>query len=221
MKTKKNGAVLRLLVGSLILIGLTADPALAHADDAGVATTEVVPIDSVSVVPAATSPAPTAAPTPPAQIVVTPQPSQTGIERLSDQLLAVLLPVFVTFIGGLALLLLNKLKKKFGLDVSDKTTEQWAALARSAAQRGAEWARKKAKEELAGKKVPGPEVLDVAVNWATEMAVWQGLPELARSKLEGLIEAELFKLRQEDESRRASMNKSQDPYAIVEAAAKV
>ena len=136
----------------------------------------------------------------PAATGIATSPAQTGLESFSAQVMAILVPVFVTFIGALATLLLNKAKAKLHLDVSDKTAEQWQNLAKAAALRGAEWARKKAKELTDGKKVPGPDVLDVAVLWATDMAVAQGLPELARNKLEGLIESELFKLRHDDES---------------------
>jgi len=209
MKTKKNGAVSRLLLGSLVLIGLMAGPSPAMADDAGVAITEVQPA-TVAVAPAAApAVAPVAVPVvaaPQPTVVVAPAPKQTGLEALRDQLLAILIPTFVLFVGALATAALSKFKKKLGLDVSEKVAVQWQALAQSAALRGAEWARKKTKELTDGKKVPGPEVLDVAVNWATDMAVHQGLPELARGKLEGLIEAELFKLRQ---AERASPN---DPF---------
>jgi len=183
--TKKTAAVSRLLGSLLVLCCLAGAPAPAVADDGGVAAVTE---------PAA--PAPIAVTTPPATVAPTPA-AKTGLQNLSDQLLAVLIPVFATFIAGLVGLLLNKAKQKLHLDVSDKTTEQWKSLARQAALRGAEWARKKAKELTDDKKVPGPEVLDVAVNWATDMAVSQGLPELARGRLEGLIEAELFKLRVE------------------------
>lgn len=206
MKTKKTGAVSRLLLGSLVLIGLMAAPTSAIADDAGVAVIETQPA-TVAVAPAADpAPTPAAAPTPapaPAAtptVVVAPAPKQTGLEALRDQLLAILIPTFVLFVGALATAALAKFKKKLGLDVSEKVAEQWQSLAQSAALRGAEWARKKAKELTDGKKVPGPEVLDVAVNWATDMAVHQGLPALARAKLEGLIEAELFKLRADSDA---------------------
>lgn len=197
MKTKKTGAVSRLLLGSLVLIGLMAAPAPAIADDAGIAVIETQPAPPASTPAAAPAAAVTDA-TPPGStptIVVAPAPKQTGLEALRDQLLAILIPTFVLFVGALATAALAKFKKKLGLDVSEKVADQWRALAQNAALRGAEWARKKAKEMTDGKKVPGPEVLDVAVNWATDMAVHQGLPVLARAKLEGLIEAELFKLR--------------------------
>jgi hypothetical protein len=205
MKTKKTGAVSRLLLGSLILIGLMAGLPPAIADDAGVTITEVQPTittvaPAAAVAPAAVT-APSASPTPSAgpTVVVAPAPMKTGLEALRDQLLAILIPTFVLFVGALATAALSKFKKKLGLDVSEKVAVQWQMLAQSAALRGAEWARKKTKEMTDGKKVPGPEVLDVAVNWATDMAVHQGLPELARAKLEGLIEAELFKLRREED----------------------
>lgn len=221
MKTKTTGAVSRLLLGSLILLGLMAGPAPAIADDAGVAITEVQPstvavapapvVEPIALAPAAT-PAPAAGPT----VVVAPAPAQTGLEALRDQLLAILIPTFVLFIGALATAALSKVKKKLGLDVSEKVADQWRSLAQSAAMRGAEWARKKAKAATDGKKVPGPEVLDVAVNWATDMAVHQGLPELARAKLEGLIEAELFKLRQQDEFSKGGLMKDMATVGLID-----
>jgi hypothetical protein len=204
------------LLGSLFLISLMGQPAAA-ADAGQPDVTEVQPATTPAVEPAPapdSSPASTMtvttlAPTQPT-LTVTPQPSpQTGLEAFRDQVLAILLPIFVLFIGALATAALAKAKKKLGLEVSEKTTDQWGALARSAALRGAEWARKKAKELTDGKKVPGPEVLDVAVNWATDMAVHQGLPELARAKLEGLIEAELFQLRREEAPPPT------DPYSVA------
>lgn len=186
---KMTAAVSRLLGSLLFLFCLAGAPAVSAADDAGVAAV------SAPSAPAATAPVVVA----PVVIepAVAPPHAQSGLQNLSDELMAVLVPLFVALITGLAGLLLNKVQKKLHLDVSDKTAEQWKVLARQAALRGAEWARKKAKEMTDDKKVPGPDVLDVAVNWATDMAVSQGLPELARTRLEGLIEAELFKLRSE------------------------
>lgn len=138
------------------------------------------------------------------------KPAPTAIEEFTSQLMNILIPVFVTFIGSLATWLLMKLQKKFKLQLSDQTQKQWADLARSAALRGAEWARKKSKDLTEGKKLPGGEVMDVAAKWAIQMAEHQKLPELAREKLEGLIEAELFKLRREQAVETAG-----DPNAKV------
>lgn len=121
----------------------------------------------------------------------------TALEDFHTQVMAILVPVFVTLIGGLATWIGLLIKKKFHLAVSDQTMEQWNALARAAALRGAEWARAKSKEFVEGKKLPGGEVMDVAAKWAIQMAAQQGLPALGAEKLTGLIESELFKLRLE------------------------
>jgi hypothetical protein len=132
----------------------------------------------------------------------------TALDRLSNELLNVLIPVFVLFIGGLATWLLAKVQKKLGIEVGDKAADAWARLAKKGALRGAEWARKKAKDLTDGKKVPGPDVLETAANWAIDMGVAFKLPEIGREKLEGLIEAELFALRREELAPKAD-----DPYA--------
>lgn len=124
----------------------------------------------------------------------------TALDRLSTEVLNVLIPVFVAFIGGLATWVLVKVQKKLGIEVGDKASDAWAGLARRAALRGAEWARKKAKELTDGEKIPGPDVLETAANWAIDMGVAFKLPEIGRKKLEGLIEAELFQLRKEEEA---------------------
>ena len=124
-------------------------------------------------------------------------PQPTALEEFHAQVMNILIPVFVTLIGSLATWLLLKIKAKLHLDVSDKTMTQWTDLARAAALRGGEWARQKSKGLVEGKKLPGGEVMDVAAKWAIQMAEHQKLPEMAREKLEGLIESELFKLRRE------------------------
>lgn len=196
IKTKNAG-----LLVSLVVAGMLAGSAPVYADDAGVAA----PIAETAPVAAEPDPAPPSTEPTPA-----PEVPQTGLEALRDQILAVLIPTFVLFIGGLAVLILRKVSSKLGLDLSDKVMQQWGELARQAALRGAEYARKKLKDATDGKKVPGPEVLDVAVNWATQMAIAQGLPVLAREKLEGLIEAHLFELRREEAATPAT-----DPYSHV------
>jgi gas vesicle protein len=118
-----------------------------------------------------------------------------ALSNLSEQIMNILVPLFVAFIGSLATWLLHKVQKKFGIEVGQKTANAWENLARKAALRGAEYARKKSKELTEGVKLPGGEVMEVAANWAIEMAKQQKLPELAREKLEGLIEAQLFQLR--------------------------
>lgn len=122
----------------------------------------------------------------------------TALERFSTEVLNVLIPVFVALIGGLATWLLQKLKERTGVEVSEAAAQSWTMLAHKAAMRGGEYARKRAKELTEGEKVPGPEVLEVATNWAIDMAKSLKLPEMGREKLEGLIEAELFEIRRED-----------------------
>lgn len=119
----------------------------------------------------------------------------TVLQTFMDQFFAIVLPALTVIVGALVTAILTKLKNRFHLDVSQSTMDAWSQLASSAAMRGAEWARQKAKTLVGDKKVPGEEVMEVAVNWATQMAEAHKLPELAREKLVGLIEAELYKLR--------------------------
>lgn len=126
--------------------------------------------------------------------------ADTAISSATTEILNVLIPVLVSLVGLFATWILAKVKQKLHLDVSQKTSEAWAELARKAALRGGEWARKKSKELTDGKKVPGGEVMEVAASWAVEMAKQQKLPEMARSKLEGLIEAHLHEMREAAES---------------------
>ena len=121
--------------------------------------------------------------------------ADTALSSVTTEVLNILLPIFVALIGALATWILNKVQQKLHLDVGQKTAEAWADLARRAAMRGGEYARKHAKAAVDGKKLPGGEVMEVAATWAIEMAKQQKLPEMARDKLEGLIEAHLFELR--------------------------
>ena len=122
----------------------------------------------------------------------------TAISNATSEIMNILIPVFVALIGALATWILAKVKQKLHLDVSQKTSDAWSALAEKAAARAGEWARNKSKELTDGKTLPGGQVMEVAANWAIEMAKAQGLPDLARAKLEGLIEAHLFVARQSD-----------------------
>ena len=122
-------------------------------------------------------------------------PVDGSLARLSNDVMAVLVPVFVSAVGLVATWALHKLRQKLHLQVSDQTLDAWAALAQKAALRGAEWARNEAKDRTEGKNIPGPEILQVATNWALEMAEAMKLPELARKKVEGFIEAELHSIR--------------------------
>lgn len=128
----------------------------------------------------------------------------TALSRFASGVLDLLIPIFVAFIGSLVTWILYKIKEKFHISVSQDTQDQWADLAEKAALRGAEYARSKAKDLTEGKKVPGPEVLEVAAQWAIGMAENLKLPALASDKLKGLIEAHLFKLRIMDETNKAN-----------------
>jgi hypothetical protein len=130
--------------------------------------------------------------------------ADTAISSATQEILNILIPVFVALIGALATWILRKVQQKLHIDVGEKTAAAWAELARKAALRGGEWARKKSKEMTDGKKVPGGEVMEVAASWAVEMAKQQKLPEMARNKLEGLIEAHLFELRSAEEEVAAT-----------------
>lgn len=154
--------------------------------------------------PAAT-PAPAVTPDPkpasdPAPVVaLSPAPKEeTALAKLSDEIMNILVPVFGTLISGLVTLLLLWLRKRFKLQVSDEQINSWSKLSRKGALRAAEWARKKAKEAVDDKKIPGPDILEIAVNWALEAGKAAGLPEMGREKLEGWVEAELFDLRREE-----------------------
>lgn len=129
----------------------------------------------------------------------------TALSRFTTELLELLIPIFVTTIGAMATWVLYKVKEKFHINISDAVATQWGDLAEKAALRGAEYARSKAKDLTDGKKIPGPEVLEVAANWAIDMGNSLKLPQLASDKLRGLIEAHLFKLRMMDEQIKTNM----------------
>lgn len=173
-----------------IVLGLLAWPALSLAqDDAGPTAAAEVALDAE---PEAAGPDRTSA-TPLAEV----EPAeQTGLQKLSAEVMAIVVPILGTLITGLVGVLLMWLRKKFKLQVSDQSIDSWSKLAGKAANRGAEWARNKAKEYMDGRKVPGPEVLDVAVDWAVETGRTLGLPDIGREKLVGLIEAHLFEGRE-------------------------
>jgi len=121
----------------------------------------------------------------------------TALAKLTTEVMNILIPAFLTLIGLLVAWVLNWVRKKFHLNVSDAQIDAWSKLAEKAANRGAEWARAKAKAATDGKKIPGPEVLEVAVDWAIEMGRVFKLPEMGREKLIGLIEGHLFTEREE------------------------
>ena len=127
--------------------------------------------------------------------------ADTAIASATSEIMNILIPVFVALIGALGTWILRKVQQKLHIDVGEKTAAAWGELARKAALRGGEWARKKSKDLTDGKKLPGGEVMEVAAGWAVEMAKQQKLPMMAREKLEGLIEAHLFELRSEEATK--------------------
>jgi hypothetical protein len=204
---KRTGWATALLASATALLLFAAAPAFAQDDPAPPTTEEVTaaePAPAPAVEPAAE---PAATPVVETPVVADPVPvvalapapeSKTALDNLSSEVMNILVPVFAAFIAGLFSLLLNWLRKKFKLEVSEKQIGSWSHLARKGALRGAEWARKKVKSATEGKKLPGPEILEVATNWAVEAGKAAGLPEMGREKLEGWIEAELFDLRREE-----------------------
>jgi hypothetical protein len=122
----------------------------------------------------------------------------TAVQKLSDQLMSILTPVIVAFVGALFTWLLVLFQKKTGIKIEDDKVNAWSNIARKAALRGAEWARKEAKKRGAGVKIPGPEILEVSAKWAIDMGAQSKLPQMAKDALEGLIEAHLFELRMEE-----------------------
>lgn len=117
--------------------------------------------------------------------------SQTALAKLSAEIFDMLFPVFKMLLLGLATLLLIWVRKKYKLDVSDRIIKQWSSIADKAADRGGEWVRNKTKSFTDGRKIPGPEILEVAVDWAITAGRAYGLPAMGREKLIGLIESRL------------------------------
>ena len=170
-----------------------AEPAPAPETPAAEPAPAAVPDPTPA--PATEPPAETPAPV----VALAPAPQEeTSLAKLSDAAMDILVPAFGTLISGLVTILLLWLRRRFKLKVSDEQIASWSKLARKAALRGAEWARKKAKDMAEGEKVPGPDILEMAANWAIDMADAAGLPKIGREKLEGWIEAELFDLRREE-----------------------
>ena len=144
-------------------------------------------------------------------------PAPTALDRLSAGLLDIIVPVVVTAVGVFASWCLLKLKQKLHLDISDASLDQWSNLAKSAAARGAEWARNEAKKLTAGQKVPGPAVLEQATNWAMDVAASLNLPEKARKTVEGWVEAELNKLRREQAIENTAIAKGAEGGLTISA----
>jgi hypothetical protein len=129
---------------------------------------------------------------------VGPATEPTALQNFVNQVLAILAPVIISALGVVTTWILFKIKQKLHIEVSQATQDAWAKLANDAAHRGAEWARQQALAAVGDKKIPGGAVMDVAANWAMQMAEQQKLPDMARAKLTGLIESELFKIRRDD-----------------------
>jgi len=193
------------LASVLVLVfslGLAAVPFVAFAQsDAGVDAVEAVdPAPAPTPEPSA-APAPEPEPDPDPEAAPEPKADDsspaagTALQRLSDELMAILVPAFGALVTGLVGLLLTWVRKKYKIDVGDKQLDAWSKLAGKAAQRGGEWARNKMRDMTDDKKIPGPEILEVAANWALDIGKASGLPDIGREKLEGLIEAHLFSRR--------------------------
>lgn len=183
------------------VVGLTmAFASAGYAQTDGGAEPAVMMDAGAEVVEAAPAPAPVAAvvaadPAPAAIVAAPASAKETALSKLSTEVLNILIPAFLALIGFLVTWILNKVRKKLHLNVSDQQVEAWAKIADKAAARGGEWARNKAKDATDGKTIPGPEVLEVAVDWAVEMGRAFNLPEMGREKLVGLIESNLHSKR--------------------------
>lgn len=139
-----------------------------------------------------------------AEVEVAASSDPTALARLRTEVLNVLIPVIVSLAGYFFVWIANKVRKKLDIEISDKQMDSWEKLARRAARFGAEWAREQVKDLGEGQKVPGPDVLEVAANWAIDTAKDNKLPDMAREKLIGLIRGELFDLR----SKQTEVNDS-------------
>jgi hypothetical protein len=180
----------------VLAIGVLGSPATSFAQNDAGATAPVAAVEPAPV--AAPEPAVEPAPALVAEVaevstpaVAEPAATKTSLDKLSSEIMNILVPVFVTLIGGLAAAFLAWVRKKAKLDVSDKQINQWSMVAEMAAGRAGEWARNKTKELAEGKTLPGPEILEVGVNWGLDYGIAHGLPDIGREKLEGLIESKL------------------------------
>lgn len=197
MKFKPKLLILTCVLGLMMALAsagyaqIDGGPEPAAMMDAGPAAVEAAPAPLLAsvVAEAPASPAITAL------AVVTAPEEKTALAKLSVEVFDMLFPVFKMLLLGLATLLLNWARKKYKLDVSDRTIKQWSSIAEKAADRGGEWARNKAKALTDGRKIPGPEVLEVAVDWAITAGKAYGLPAMGREKLIGLIESRLHSKR--------------------------
>jgi len=195
-KQKKAGRLSALRVSALAVFATLAigvsTPVFAQQFDAGEVSAELAIASDAMPAPAVSLEVAS---------LVTPGPelptsedqadARTSLDKLSSELLNILVPTFVLLIGALATALLNWTRKRFKLDVSDRQIYHWSTIAEMAGDRAAEWARNKAKDLTEGETVPGPELLEVAANWGIDYGIAQGLPEIGRRKFEGLVESQL------------------------------
>jgi len=184
----------KLVCGLSLIAALWSSPAYGQ-DDPVTADPVIDTTSAEAVAPAPVVEAPAVAEPTPAVVVVEEAKASvppTALSKLTTEVMNILVPALLTLIGLLVAWVLNWVRKKFHLNVSDAQINAWSKLAEKAANRGAEWARNKAKTATEGVKVPGPDVLEVAVDWAVEMGRVFKLPEMGREKLIGLIESHLF-----------------------------
>lgn len=114
---------------------------------------------------------------------------RTSLDVLSSEILNILIPSFISAIGILATMLLAWIGKKAKIDISEKRMSQWQGIAQLAAGRAGEWGRNELKKVTEGKTIPGPDILEVGVNWGLEYGIAHGLPDIGRRKFEGLLES--------------------------------
>lgn len=203
LKSKKQaktfqatGRWARSLIFSIILGAITLPVVALAQSDASVELIDATPASDASDLPGMDA-APVAMAIAPAapQVAEAPKNQPTSIAKLSTEIMNILIPVFVTLIGALATMLLNWVRRKAKLEVSDKQISHWSTYAEVGAARAGEWARNKAMTMTEDKTVPGPEIMEVAVNFALDMGIEHGLPVMGREKLEGLIESHLHRKR--------------------------
>jgi hypothetical protein len=124
-------------------------------------------------------------------------PAPTALSRISQGIVELITPIVISAVGVIASWLLWKLKQKTGIQISDATQASWESIATNAVLRAAEWAKNEADKLVGSTTVPGPAILETAVNWAITAASSMGLPEKAKAEVEGLVEAQLNKLRRQ------------------------
>lgn len=122
-------------------------------------------------------------------------PAPTALGRISQGLVELLTPIVLSAVGVIASWLLWELKQKTGIQISAATQASWESIATNAVLRAAEWAKNEAAKLTSGTTVPGPAILETAVSWAITAASSMGLPDKVKAEVEGLVEAQLNRLR--------------------------